>query len=847
MIGTTHPGGGLPTALPHGDIAEALLGSTTHLLAVAHLLSTAKWIADVTVDVLVTVDAPFHQATTHLDIDTAPLAAAPRVGTTPLAVVPQAGTTRREVVLQGEESVDTGYHGRALFLLSVRLSDGSHPRLCLTAEEEVPSDPSETSVYERPTSAYDRPTSAYDRARPADEGRRSPIVIQVPRSERASPPPSRPATTYEDRSRTPSAVSTHYPPTAAPSEAALPVRPPVGTRPVTPAEAPIAAPTSPALPMPPPVAPIPRAATPVDRRETATPFNLGRADDERERLEQLNEVALRLHDAALAAQEAEDRRELEFRQHEEDRDRIFLEHEERRNEEARARAEGIWREIDQRLATLPAPPVAASPKAPATAVAGGDGGSPTPPKSPTPSASSRSSRPVTIHGLPTEGEQPPPPEEGAESTRDVEQISLAASSKHIADILETIQLEREEFARERAEEAAAREKLIADAQVERDRLLEERDNRIRALEEELAKVKEELANEREFKATEDAANREREKAERMERDEAFQQQLGDITHLVQEQRDLIEQKRELMEQRYQDKLARRQAKDVEMVELRDMVQKLTEEVVADRDRVDQFVAQTATRTDLEGVIAELRRQTDEQRQALEMFSESWRADCARHQEETINAVKSTAQEQVPYNVEGYLNEFSKALATEVRMLLGEVGKLREDRRALQHEIGFLLTMRSKYGPGGEFDPNWTPPAGTGPGGGGPGDGPPPPAPDVPEPPPEAPPAARPGWRPVKKKKKKEKAAAMQQQQQMHGMEEHVGHHPTGASGLPRRPVMAVSPRAQVSSWAAPWMPDPTMQPSPASVEATLQVPARGSPGLFGPKSSDGGDSMYARM
>ena len=34
-------------------------------------------------------------------------------------------------------------------------------------------------------------------------------------------------------------------------------------------------------------------------------------------------------------------------------------------------------------------------------------------------------------------------------------------------------------------------------------------------------------------------------------------------------------------------------------------------------------------------------------------------------------------------VSQYLNEFSKALATEVRMLLGEVGKLREDRRALQ--------------------------------------------------------------------------------------------------------------------------------------------------------------------
>jgi hypothetical protein len=31
----------------------------------------------------------------------------------------------------------------------------------------------------------------------------------------------------------------------------------------------------------------------------------------------------------------------------------------------------------------------------------------------------------------------------------------------------------------------------------------------------------------------------------------------------------------------------------------------------------------------------------------------------------------------------YLDEFSRALASEVRMLLGEVGKLREERRGLQ--------------------------------------------------------------------------------------------------------------------------------------------------------------------
>jgi ABC-type microcin C transport system permease subunit YejB len=36
----------------------------------------------------------------------------------------------------------------------------------------------------------------------------------------------------------------------------------------------------------------------------------------------------------------------------------------------------------------------------------------------------------------------------------------------------------------------------------------------------------------------------------------------------------------------------------------------------------------------------------------------------------------------------YLDEFSKALASEVRMLLGEVGKLREERRALQQYVIF---------------------------------------------------------------------------------------------------------------------------------------------------------------
>jgi len=150
----------------------------------------------------------------------------------------------------------------------------------------------------------------------------------------------------------------------------------------------------------------------------------------------------------------------------------------------------------------------------------------------------------------------------------------------------------------------------------------------------------------------------------------------------------------------------------------------------------------------------------------------------------------------------------------VRMLLGEVGKLREERRSLQFELGYLMCMKSKYGPGGEFDPDWKPPGHGGPGGPGgpPADQPPP------EAPPEEPVQAKPAWRVVgdrqrapRKQKKKNPDAPP-------------------APG----PAPAAHPRAQVTSWAT-WQPDPHMAPTPTSVEPTLLVPG-GSPGLFGPRS-----------
>lgn len=63
---------------------------------------------------------------------------------------------------------------------------------------------------------------------------------------------------------------------------------------------------------------------------------------------------------------------------------------------------------------------------------------------------------------------------------------------------------------------------------------------------------------------------------------------------------------------------------------------------------------------------------------------------------------------------------------------------------ISSELGCLLTMKSKMGPGGEFDPEWRPPTGTCA-----RDGPPPSEAPAEAPAPEEPPLpARPAWRSV---------------------------------------------------------------------------------------------------
>ncbi|KAJ7253065.1 hypothetical protein B0H12DRAFT_1233772 [Mycena haematopus] len=501
----------------------------------------------------------------------------------------------------------------------------------------------------------------------------------------------------------------------------------------------------------------------VSPRPTVTPFpvDLDRANAEREQLDRLADVENRLQEVAVQAQDAEEQRERDFRNSEEERTRLFMEAEARREQEAREHQDAIWRDAEG----LGPPP----PRPPTVHTDVGDGAS--------------------IHSV---------------------RASEEAASLLAASIKDTVEAEREQFAREREEMAIERARLEAERDAARAALMAEKEARVRALEEELATLRGELDNEKQLRSTEDAEARERERQAFAESSEATRVQLGDITDLIQGQRDACEQKKTLMEERWNEKQERRQNKEFKWVELRDMVQKIHDDMEADRARAEDARLADEGKPGIEKVIEELTRQNAEQRELLTALSDTWRADCTRQHQETIDAVRSTAREQVDFNVQGYLDEFSKALASEVRMLLGEVGKLREERRALQHELGYLLCMKSKYGPGGEFEPDWKPPPGA-PGGPPLDPGPAPPPPDLP--------AAKPGWRTVpqratgtQRKMKKKDAAP-----------------PPAAA-----PAPAPNPRHREQSWAT-WQPDPNLAPTPPSREPTLLVP-EGSPGLFGPRS-----------
>ncbi|THH03786.1 hypothetical protein EW146_g10344 [Bondarzewia mesenterica] len=90
----------------------------------------------------------------------------------------------------------------------------------------------------------------------------------------------------------------------------------------------------------------------------------------------------------------------------------------------------------------------------------------------------------------------------------------------------------------------------------------------------------------------------------------------------------------------------------------------------------------------------------EQRGLIYALSSGLRGELIRQHEETLNSLRATQQEQVPISVQGYLDEFSKSMAGEVRMLLSEVDGLQDRKHTLQQEILQIQRMRDEALNGG---------------------------------------------------------------------------------------------------------------------------------------------------
>ncbi|TFK52894.1 hypothetical protein OE88DRAFT_1733881 [Heliocybe sulcata] len=171
----------------------------------------------------------------------------------------------------------------------------------------------------------------------------------------------------------------------------------------------------------------------------------------------------------------------------------------------------------------------------------------------------------------------------------------------------------------------------------------------------------------------------------------------------------------------------------------------------------------------------------------------------------------------PATTPKYLNDFSKALASEVRVLLEEVGKLRDERRALQFEIAELMSMKSKHGAGGEYSPDWRP-----------GEAAPSPPPLPPPEPlpiiedPAPPREAKPGWRVVAPKRE--------------GRRRHGHQQPPAAPASPPPPPPPEPPKPNMPAWAQ-WRPNPLLAaPIPQAPAPPTPGPVVQRRGLFGPPS-----------
>lgn len=128
--------------------------------------------------------------------------------------------------------------------------------------------------------------------------------------------------------------------------------------------------------------------------------------------------------------------------------------------------------------------------------------------------------------------------------------------------------------RERETAEQEHKRLRDEVAAEHLRMVEDRDATIAELRKELARAREELDNERSARLTEESEVREQQRMENQERDESFRNQLMDITNIAQDNRDCCMENKEFMKQQYEEKIARRDAKDGQAAQSFELVQQI---------------------------------------------------------------------------------------------------------------------------------------------------------------------------------------------------------------------------------------------------------------------------------
>ncbi|KAF8555913.1 hypothetical protein OG21DRAFT_1410055 [Imleria badia] len=106
------------------------------------------------------------------------------------------------------------------------------------------------------------------------------------------------------------------------------------------------------------------------------------------------------------------------------------------------------------------------------------------------------------------------------------------------------------------------------------------------------------------------------------------------------------------------------------------------------------------------LLGKLQMYNAKQRELLDVLSSYWRKDATGSKGKQQERGSDTDHEQLPFSFQSLREDFINALTKEARMIVEEIAKLGEERCRLQQELGHLMMMTAKYGPGGEFEPDW---------------------------------------------------------------------------------------------------------------------------------------------